>query len=142
MGALRACECPQAMQGVGEIWRRFARGELTDDDEVAVTFLPDTYELVAYPLVQVREVARLAAERYPAARAELEQFIADVRRLPFVERTGERIREVAGSVLNAKLPWPQLQEWLTAPEFDLKRRDAGLVIDAVAEAVAAATPLT
>jgi TfuA protein len=131
MGALRACECSRAMQGVGEIWRRFVRGELTDDDEVAVTFLPDTYQLVAYPLIQVREVARLAAERYPNAVTELQQFIGTVRRLPFVKRTVERIREAAAPLLNAGLPWSQLHEWLTAPEFDLKRRDAVQVIQAV-----------
>ena len=137
MGALRACECPRAMQGVGEIWQRFASGELTDDDEVAVTFLPGTYQLVAYPLVQIREVARLAAERYPATVAELEQFIAIVRQLPFVERKVERIREAAAHVLDAGVPWSQLHTWLTTPEFDLKRRDAGQVIEAVMEAVAA-----
>jgi len=138
IGALRACECPTAMQGIGEIWQRFTCGELTDDDEVAVTFLPGTYQLVAHPLVQVREAARLAAERYPNAREELGQLITEVRQLPFVERTLERIREAAAPVLDTGLPWPQLHEWLTAPEFDLKRRDAEVVIEAVTQALAAA----
>src|SRR6188472_938210 len=41
MGALRAAElAPWGMQGVGEIYRAFASGELSADDEVAVAHLP------------------------------------------------------------------------------------------------------
>lgn len=135
MGALRACECPQAMQGVGEIWDRFVRRELTDDDEVAVTFLPGSYQTVAYPLVQVREMAQLALQQYPDASAELEQFVASVRQLPFVERTLEQLRQLAATLTASGIAWAKLEEWLTAPAFDLKRRDALRVVAAVAAAV-------
>jgi hypothetical protein len=132
LGALRACECPREMQGVGVIWAAFARGELADDDEVAVTFLPDTYEVVAYPLVQVREAARLAVAGCAAAR-ELEQgFVEAVRSLPFQERTLRAIRVAAGDLEAVGVTWAELERWLTHRDFDLKRRDALEVINAMA----------
>jgi hypothetical protein len=48
-----------------------SRGELTDDDEVAVTFDPATFVLASYPFVQIREF---------------------VRRLPFQQRSLTAIR--------------------------------------------------
>jgi len=131
LGAMRACECPKDMQGVGEIWAAFVRGELADDEEVAVTFLPDTYELVGYPLVQVREAARMARVRYSSVADLASRFVELVRLLPFQERTLQSLHAAARVLVEAKVPWEELKVWLTAPEFDVKRRDAIAVVKCV-----------
>lgn len=131
MGALRACECPDAMQGIGAIWSAFARGEITDDDEVAVTFLPFSYETVAYPLVQLREACRLVMTRYPDKASSITQLIEVVRAKPFQERTLETIRQATEALLGSDIPWSAVSDGLTAEQFDIKRRDALRVIEAV-----------
>ncbi|HMG20707.1 MAG TPA: TfuA-like protein [Kofleriaceae bacterium] len=142
MGALRACDCPGAITGVGEIYARLAAGELTDDDEVAVAFDPVSHELAAYPLVQIREAARAAAAAHPgagtgtAAGEALRQFVEAARGLPFHDRTRDQLRRAAAPVEAAGIPWPDLAGWLDAPSSDLKRRDALAVVAAVAAALA------
>lgn len=134
MGALRACECPDSMQGIGDIWSAFVRGEITDDDEVAVTFLPYTFETVAYPLVQLREACRLAEARHPNMASSLDQLIEIVRGEPFQERTLEMIRRAAQPLLGTLVPWSEMAAWLSAERFDVKRRDALKVVAAVESA--------
>ena len=102
--------------------------------------MPESYETVAYPLVQVREMAQLALQRYPEASAELERFVANVRQKPFVERTLETLRQQAATLIASGVAWAQLEEWLTAPAFNLKRRDALRVVAAVAAAVGQGCP--
>jgi hypothetical protein len=128
MGALRACECPDAIAGVGVIWQAFVEGTISDDDEVAVTYLPDTFELVTHPLVQVREAVRLALLRHPPARPALADFLESVRSHPFHHRTLDVIRRSASSVIAAGIPWDAMAEWLTDPRHDLKRADALAVV--------------
>ena len=132
MGALRACECPDSMQGIGGIWSAFARGEIADDDEVALTFLPAGFEPVAYPLVQLREACRLAAQSYPDAAPSLHQLIEAVRSKPFQERTLETIGRLADPLLGPLDPLggnDHLVERQAVRTF--KRRDALEVVDAV-----------
>jgi hypothetical protein len=64
MGALRAAELGSfGMEGVGEVFARYQRGELTDDDEVAVAHAPaeDGYRRTSVAMVDIR--ATLAAAR-------------------------------------------------------------------------------
>jgi len=64
MGALRAAELSAfGMEGVGTIYEQFARGELDDDDEVAVAHAPaeDGYRCASEAMVDIR--ATLAAAR-------------------------------------------------------------------------------
>jgi hypothetical protein len=131
LGALRACECPHDMQGVGAIWSAFAQGALADDDEVAVTFIPETYELVAYPLVQVREAAQLVVAAHAGAQELATRFVEAVRALSFQERTLSSLRVAAVDLLSAGVSWTELKMWLTHGDFDVKRRDALAVIQAV-----------
>ncbi len=119
------------MRGVGEIWAAFARCELTDDDEVAVTFLPDSWELVSYPLVQIREVARLVLSAAPQCEELARQFVTAVRALPFQERTVSAVKHAATALIAGGFSWDQLHLWLTDEHFDVKRRDALAVLEAV-----------
>ena len=132
MGALRACDCPDVMTGIGEVFEKMHRGELSDDDEVAVTFHPGTYELMAYPLVQIREVVRIAAERDPRNAASLDRFLKEIRQLPFHDRTLEIMRTAAAT---AGVPWPALASLLADPATDVKGRDARAVAEAIGAAL-------
>src|SRR4051812_38972153 len=63
MGALRAAETDRyGMIGVGEVYRMYASGELTDDDEVALTHgtAEQHYRPVSDPLVNIRATLKLA----------------------------------------------------------------------------------
>src|SRR5882672_8602126 len=57
IGALRAAELAEfGMNGIGQVYRQFLSGELTDDDEVAVLHGPDEvdYVQVTEAMVNVR----------------------------------------------------------------------------------------
>jgi hypothetical protein len=122
------------MRGVGEIWAAFSQGRLTDDDEVAVTFVPDSFLVAAYPLVQVRETARLITLQYPQCHALAAAFVDLIRAQPFQDRTLTTIQRASEELQRAGVPWAQIESWMTAPASDIKRRDALAVLKAVVEA--------
>lgn len=82
LGALRAVECPQSMIGIGEIYERFKRGDLTDDDEVVGTYDPDTGQDVAIPLVVIREAPARTLDP-----STCEAFCATLKAMPFHDPT-------------------------------------------------------
>ncbi len=131
MGALRAVDCPEAMTGIGEIYAAFMRGELTDDDEVAITFDPGDYRVLAYPLVQLREALRRVAAVLPSSRHALAAYLERVRALPFPERDRPRLRSLAEPLAAAGVTWTDLERWLDDEAADIKHRDARAVIEAV-----------
>ena len=64
MGALRAAELARfGMIGVGRVFADFARGRLTDDDEVAVAHLPAEHGFAAVSTAMVELRAGLALAR-------------------------------------------------------------------------------
>jgi hypothetical protein len=61
MGALRAAElAPYGMEGVGDIYRMYAEGEIDSDAEVALTFDPESLRPMSEPLVNIRRMTRAA----------------------------------------------------------------------------------
>lgn len=72
MGALRAAELSAfGMEGVGEVFAQFSRGDLTDDDEVAVAHASreDGYRRTSEAMVDIRATLA-AAEAAGVIRAE------------------------------------------------------------------------
>ena len=62
IGALRAVElCAFGMEGIGEIFEQFRRGELTDDDEVAVAHASAEHDYHCFSEAMVDIRATLAA---------------------------------------------------------------------------------
>jgi hypothetical protein len=59
------------------------------------------------------------------------RFVAQVRELPFQERTFNAIRAASCDLVQAGCPWAQLEAWLTEVRFDVKYRDAMAVIKEV-----------
>ena len=110
IGALRAAEMtPCGMIGVGRIYRAFASGRLTGDDEVALVHAPEDWDWrpLSLPLVEVRATLCKAVRRRVVTSAEARLLMARARRLHYVDRNwhtiGEDLRlphDRSGEVLN------------------------------------------
>jgi hypothetical protein len=127
MGALRAAELePFGMEGVGAVFEAFRRGELEDDDEVAVAHASaeDGYKVMSEAMVNIRATHRAAAAagvitdelRAALDRLAKELFYAD-RAYPAILRRGAE----------GGLPADQLdalRAWLPRGKVNQKRLDA------------------
>lgn len=125
MGALRAAELAAfGMRGVGTIYRAFARGELTADDEVAVAHLPAEhgYRPISDALVNLRDgIARapMLGDRDRVRLVELaqERF--------YRERSWQQLISDARAAGIAKHKLAALAAW---PKPDRKAADARLLL--------------
>ena len=141
LGALRAVECaPFGMEGVGEIFARFASGALEDDAELALSFGPREmgYPALSTPLVNIRatlERAEALGVIEPAAGAAL---LGLARSLFFKDLTWPRL--LAEARAHGIAPLDRLSGWLPGGAVDLKRADALALIEAVSAALAAPAP--
>ena len=124
VGALRAVECPESMTGVGEVYVGFRDGSLIGDDEVALTYDPQTYAPVAYPLVNLRAAARIGAEAGWWTAAAAAAMIDLLRARPFYDRTLTAIAEAAA---RSSMSLERFRHALADPASDVKGRDAALL---------------
>lgn len=125
MGALRAAELsPFGMRGVGAIYRAFARGVYTADDEVAVAHLPVEagYRAVSDALVNLR--AGIA--RCPGLTAPVRAKLVELARARFYrERT---LAQLVADARAAGLPKRQVAALAAQPVPDQKAADARLLL--------------
>lgn len=125
MGALRAAElAPFGMRGVGAIYRAFARGAYTADDEVAVAHLPAEagYRPVSDALVNLRAwIAKAPGLTAPVR----EQLVALARRRFYRERTAPGLLADARA---AGLPARQIAMLAAQAVPDQKAADARLLL--------------
>ncbi|QRN96807.1 hypothetical protein JRI60_48845 [Archangium violaceum] len=140
MGALRAAELASfGMEGVGVIFEAFQRGELTDDDEVAMAHAPaeDGFRPLSEALVNIR--ASLArAEREGVVdvlvREALEQLAKE---LYYPERSWPALLGRAEDAGLPPEPLRRLREWLPRGWVDQKRADALAMLRQMREYLAA-----
>ena len=127
MGALRAAELADfGMVGVGRIFHAFASGELSDDDEVAVThadaqagFLPSSEAMVNIRATLDRAVE---AEVIDQASNLLLQQLGKARFYP--ERSfAQLLADAAATGIHPDV-LGRLRVWLPEGRFDAKRADA------------------
>lgn len=128
MGALRAAECAAfGMVGIGEVYARYASGELVDDDAVAQLHGPE--ELDYQPLTEalVDMEATLDASRNAGViGAEEEDELRRVaRRLHFKDRTIDHV--VVASALSARRR-EEVARPLASMRVDVKARDARALV--------------
>ncbi len=119
MGALRAAELHSfGMIGLGAIFRAFAAGRLTADDEVAVMHGPEGFGWIALtePLVNVRATLVAAVRGKVLRAAEARVILQSARAIFYKERTWPAILS-GGDDRGFK-------DWLAEGRVDLKRRDA------------------
>jgi hypothetical protein len=123
MGALRACELRSfGMEGVGKVFRAYARGQLTGDDEVALLHGPEEagWNALTEPLVNVRATLVAAVRRGVIGAETARRLRSTAAAIHFSERTW-------GAVLSASASEPGLAafaSWLPDNRVDVKREDA------------------
>jgi hypothetical protein len=138
MGALRAAElAPFGMRGVGAIYRAFARGVYTADDEVAVAHLPadSGYRAVSDALVNLRDGIARAPDLTVTVRARLVE-LAQARF--YRERSWAQLDTDAR---RAGLPARQLDVLAAWPKPDRKAADARLLLRTLVRTPRRAPPL-
>lgn len=125
MGALRAAELARfGMIGVGAIYKAFARGELTRDDEVAVAHLPATqgYRAISTALVDLRYGLELAARAHVITARTRSRLIELAATRFYRDRTWSQLVADARA---AKVSTTSLEAWLaSAPVPSRKAADA------------------
>lgn len=136
IGALRAVECPDAMEGVGRVHRMFATGELTDDDEVACLVDAETHAALSLPLVRIRAGLRIASDESVELARRQPFLVARMKELPFDERTLRRLEVEAERLGIRPADVVRLLRAVRAPESDVKRADALELLRLCATAVA------
>jgi hypothetical protein len=133
MGALRAAELNAfGMIGVGQIFRAFASGRLTGDDEVAVAHAPAELDWrpLSEPLVNVRATLIKAVRREALGVAHARALLETALDLFYRERTwsavlaeGRRRPALSGCDLEG------FGRWAVTGKVDLKMLDAREAVD-------------
>lgn len=127
MGALRAAElAPLGMRGVGKIFHQFSRGELEDDDEVAVVHESRErgYAARSDAMVNLRETLRQAVEADVLSELARLRLVAELKALFYPLRTGAALAKIAREQLDSG-DGQALLDWLKNRGIvDQKRLDA------------------
>ncbi len=124
IGALRAAEmAPFGMEGVGAIFRAYAAGRLTGDDEVALIHGPADrgWRPLSAPLVEIRATLHRTLRARAIGRGEVEALLESARRLHYVDRTWRGI--IAGADLT-RAATEACEAECAAHAVPLKRIDA------------------
>jgi hypothetical protein len=123
MGALRAAELMRyGMVGVGQVFGKFASGELDADDEVAMVFDQVDYAPLSDPLVNMRIALSAARDRSLISEETKDRFIETARSMYFPERTYRAVVTALGPHISDTERAALQQFFPTAP--DAKHEDA------------------
>lgn len=134
IGALRAAELDAfGMRGIGQVYRDFRDGVLTDDDEVAVIHAPEElgYRPLSDAMVDIRATLASAARLAVIKSSDCARLTAIAKALFYKERSYAAMLAAARA---AGVPEPALAAivaWLPAGRIEQKRLDAEAVLDAV-----------
>jgi hypothetical protein len=135
MGALRAAELDSfGMEGLGEVYRMYADGELTSDADVALAFDPETGRAITEPVVNIVQMTRLAVAAAVLEETTAHQVVEMARSIYFTDLTYPALFEA----LSGTLPAAILDRFVSFAdahrrEGDIKRSDALLAIARLSE---------
>lgn len=130
IGALRAVEVPGVV-GVGRVFDLFRTGAIDRDDEVALTFDPDTLRPLSQPLVNVRHAVAQLQSAGTISADHARRIIEAAQALPYGERIYPAILHRAGFCDDDQSR--QLSRMLAF--HDLKRQDAVLLLELLARSI-------
>ena len=135
MGALRAYELePYGMIGVGRIYEMYKNGVLESDDEVAVTFDPETLEPLSVPLVNIRLTLDAAQDAGVLTQEQAAGVLDVTRKIFYPDRNFRNIADecVKKGVIGEE-DRNKLVDYFVENEVDVKREDAVLVLRKIKE---------
>lgn len=135
MGALRAAECAHyGMVGLGEVYRRYANGELVDDADVAQLHGPEQlgYVSLSEPLVNVIATLDLLLKSGALCKAEFNDLVRSARHIFFKKRTNRAI--VAGANFTDAARRGEVEHLLKTQAVNAKQLDAAELLAAVKNA--------
>jgi hypothetical protein len=133
MGALRASELSDlGMIGIGRIYEMYSSGEIEGDDEVALTFNPETGDPLSEPLVNIRATLALAVEKGILEADTSSQILERVRMVYYPKRSMSMMLESAREILDSTI-FKDLSEFVREFSVDLKRKDATAVLQEIAK---------
>lgn len=133
MGALRAAETAEyGTIGVGDIYRMYADGTLTDDDEVAVSHLEweGDFRPVSEAMVNIRATIRAAQGAGVVDEPTAEALIGGAKKAYFPTRCYPALLEAAARLLPAPAV-DDLRRFIAERRVDVKRRDALALLDRI-----------
>jgi len=136
LGALRAVECaPYGMEGVGEIYAAYLRGELEDDDEVTVVHGPagSGYAAGSEAMVNLRATLAAAAAAGVIGEATRTALEALAKALPYPERGWPIVLERGERDGLDPAELSALSAWLPGGRVDRKKLDALALLARMAE---------
>ncbi|MDO1583506.1 TfuA-like protein [Rhizobium oryzicola] len=132
MGALRAAECHTfGMVGVGEVYRRFARGDLIDDSDIALLHAPAEigYAPLSIPLVNILVTSERMLAAGIISKTELDRIGRIATQVFYKDRTWERLaKEMRAQGSDDD---DILIEKVRASYIDVKREDALALLELV-----------
>ncbi|MGB9370659.1 MAG: TfuA-related McrA-glycine thioamidation protein [Halobacteriota archaeon] len=133
MGALRASELDGfGMIGVGKIYACFKQGRIEADDEVAVAYNPVTFAPVSDPLVNIRFALHSLVETAVVDTGTSDALLGLARSIFYMERSFPSLLSIAEQrALITKQGRIAIDTFLAGHDYDLKKRDAKLVVQAV-----------
>lgn len=124
MGALRAAEMDTlGMIGIGEIYRKYASGELVSDDEVALVFDPVSGIALSEPLINIRYTLDAAERQGIITQGDHAALLDAATSLFYPSRTFPGIVTAAGDAVDEETGGKFLL-WAEENRCDQKRADA------------------
>ena len=133
MGALRASELDSyGMIGVGKIYEMYRSGVLESDDEVAVTYDPDTMEAMSVPLVNIRATLESAIDKEMVTPGTDGVILEVAKKLFYPDRNYRNIviESLKKGIISDK-DQEKMLNLLLEHEVDVKRDDAVLVLEMI-----------
>lgn len=124
MGALRAAETHMyGMVGIGAIFEMYRDGMIDADDEVALTYDPDTYSSSSDSLINVRFALKESVRKHLISESTAEELIREMRALYFPFRSYRLLVQMC----------PKLKGFVEEHCPNQKRDDAKLLLQTIAQ---------
>ena len=133
MGALRAAELRDlGMVGVGKVFEMYSDGVIEGDDEVALTFNPETLEAMSEPLVNMRVNLDRALQEGIISAEQRGSMIDALKAIYFPRRTMQRLSETVTALLD-RASSNRLHAFFDNGYEDVKKGDAIEVLRAISK---------
>ncbi len=135
MGALRAAELASfGMEGIGEVFEAFRRGDLEDDDEVAVVHASaaDGYRSLSDAMVNLRAGLRLARDAGRIGDVSHDRLLGAAKDLYYPDRSWSRLLSLAAGLDVPASEISALREQIARARPDVKRADAISLLERLA----------